>query len=54
MEHPVIPSCKHYEGLVDVEGWHPVGADSEEIPTDFDYAPFRDLNELLKGLTLAN
>lgn len=52
--HPIIPPEKHYEGLVDAEGWHIVGQDIEEMPTDFDYAPFRDLNELLKGLTLAN
>ena len=52
--HPIIPSDKHYEGLVDAEGWHTVGLDVEEMPTDFDYAPYRDLNELLKGLTLAN
>ena len=51
--HPVVPPSKPYEGLVDAEGWYPVGTE-HDIPTDFDYAPTRELNENLKGLALAN
>jgi len=32
----------------------PVEIDYEPMPTDFDHAASRDLNEYLKGLTLAN
>jgi len=53
--HPVVPPDKNYEGLVDDDGrWHLVETYYEHYPTDFDYAPYRDLNELLKGLALAN
>ena len=51
--HPVIPPDKHYEGLVDAEGWYPVKTCEYSEPS-FEYAPTRDLNELLKGLALTN
>jgi len=51
---PVVPPDKPYEGLVDAEGWYQVGSGPEKAPTDFDYATTKDLNELLKGLALAN
>ena len=51
--HPVVPPDRPYEGLVDAEGWYPVGTEPTSIPTDFDYAPTRELNEILKGLAMA-
>ena len=51
--HPVIPPDKHYEGLVEGEGWYIVKTLEYSEPI-FDYAPTRDLNEFLKGLTLSN
>jgi len=53
--HPVVPPDSNYEGLVDDDGgWYIVETYEPAMPTDFDYSPFRDLNELLKGFTLAN
>jgi len=48
----VIPPDKHYEGLVDAEGWQKIKTYEYAEPS-FEYAPTRDLNELLKGLTLS-
>ena len=47
--HPIIPSDKHYEGLVDEAGWYKVMTYEYEEPK-YEYAPTRDLNEILKGL----
>ncbi len=46
--------CRHYEGLIDSDGrWHLVetGVRIEIEDYRYDYAPFRELNELLKGIT---
>ncbi len=45
-----------FEGFVDSEGWFIVKSESENEYTDyvFEYAPYRELNEILKGITLAN
>jgi len=51
--HPVIPSDKHFEGAVDEEGWYPVIIVEYKEPR-YEYAPTRDLDELLKGLTLTD
>lgn len=51
---PVVPPRQYFEGSVDFEGWYPEGTDPKELPTDFDYAPTRDLNEILKGIATAN
>lgn len=51
--HPVIPPDKHYEGLVDADGWQKVNT-LEYAEPSFEYAPTRDLNELLKELATAN
>lgn len=51
--HPVIPPDKHYEGLVDADGWQKVKT-LEYAEPSFEYDPTRDLNELLKGLTTAS
>ena len=50
--HPVIPPDKHFEGAVDGEGWHIVKTFEYAEPS-FEYAPTRDLNELLKGFATA-
>jgi len=50
----VVPPDENYEGFVDSENWYLVETDFEPIQTDFEYSSIRDLNELLKGLTLAN
>jgi len=54
--HPVVPPDKFYEGLVDAEGWYPVFSEPvlEISEYRFDYAPTIDLNETLKGLSMAN
>lgn len=53
--HPVVPPDPYFEGFVDADGWY------EEKPTiednweyRYDYAPTRDLNDVLKGLEMAN
>lgn len=51
--HPLVPPDKHYEGLVDEAGWSKVLTLEYSEPA-YEYAPTRDLNELLKGLTTAN
>jgi len=52
--HPVVPPERHFEGLVDYDGaWYSVETEPEQMPTDFEYASTRDLNEILKGMTLA-
>ena len=47
--HPIIPPDKHFEGAVDGEGWYKVFTVEYEEPK-YEYAPTRDLDELLKGL----
>ncbi|MCV0431676.1 hypothetical protein [Nitrosopumilus sp.] len=47
--HPIIPPDKHFEGAVEGEGWHKVFTVEYAEPT-YEYAPTRDLDELLKGL----
>ena len=49
--HPIIPPDKHFEGAIDGEGWYSVFTVEYEEPK-YEYAPTRDLDELLKGLTL--
>ena len=49
----MIPPDKHYEGAVEGEGWYSVITEEYAEPK-YDYAPTRDLDELLKGLTEAN
>jgi len=52
--HPVVPPDRQFEGLVDSDGrWYPVENEPEQMPTDFEYAPTRDLNEILRGIALA-
>lgn len=51
--HPVVPPDKHYEGLVDGEGWHTVQIMEYSEPI-FEYASTRDLNEILKSWVLVN
>lgn len=51
--HPIIPPDKHFEGAVDGEGWHKVFTVEYE-EHKYEYAPTRDLNELLKGLATGN
>jgi len=50
----VVPPGESFEGFVDSEDWYLVKTEFEPIQTDFEYSSIRDLNELLKGLTLAN
>jgi len=50
---PPVPPDESYDGFVDSEGWCVVKTNEYSEPT-YEYAPTRDLNELLKGLTLAN
>lgn len=50
----VVPPGENYEGFVDSEDWYLVKTDIEPLDNDFEYSSIRDLNELLKGLTLAN
>jgi len=56
--HPIVPPERHYEGLVDSDGgWYPVNAIPEaelKKPYSFEYAPTRDLNEILKGIALVD
>lgn len=55
--HPDLPPGQFFEGLVDADGWYTVNAIPEsEIkkPYSFEYAPTRDLNEVLKGIALAD
>lgn len=51
--HPVIPPDKHFEGLVDSDGkWHVVVLEKTYENQNYyryDYAPFKELNELLKS-----
>ena len=51
----VLPD-KPYEGLVDPEGWHLVETENVWYPKEyrFDYAPTKELNEILKGLAMSN
>jgi len=51
--HPIIPPDKHFEGAVEGEGWYLV-IRAEYSEPKYEYAPTRDLDELLKGLTTAN
>jgi hypothetical protein len=48
--HPIIPPDKHFEGAVEGEGWHTVFTVEYEEPK-YEYAPTRDLDELLRGLS---
>ena len=50
--HPIIPPDRHYEGPVEEAGWYKIRTYEYEEPTH-EYAPTRDLDELLKGLTLS-
>lgn len=52
--HPVVPPDKPYEGLVGSDGWHSVKTMEFDASNGFDYASTRELNEVLKGLALAN
>ncbi|RDJ36919.1 MAG: hypothetical protein DWQ13_07190 [Crenarchaeota archaeon] len=51
--HPVVPPDKHYEGLVEAEGWHPVKAILMKGVYEFEsnYHPITHLNEIIKGIT---
>lgn len=51
--YPVIPPDKHFEGVVDADGWNPVFT-VEYAESEYGYAPTRELDELLKGLATAN
>ena len=48
--HPLIPPNKHFEETVDGEGWYPVIKVEYSEPR-YEYAPTRDLNEILRGLS---
>ncbi len=50
---PIVPPDKIYEGLVDYDGWYQVKT-YDYLEPRYDYAPTRDLNELLKGIATAN
>jgi len=52
---PVVPPDKPYEGLVEPEGWYPVNT-IPEVPKspDFEYSPYKELDDTLKGIALAN
>lgn len=54
--HPDLPLGQFFEGLVDADGWYPVDTDEYAKPEAYryDYAPTRDLNEVLKGLAVSN
>ncbi|MEX2060314.1 MAG: hypothetical protein WD966_04580 [Nitrosopumilaceae archaeon] len=55
--HPIVPPERHYEGLVDSDGgWYPVNTENYAKPETYryEYAPTRDLNEILKGIALAD
>ncbi len=55
--HPIVLSERHYEGLIDSDGsWHRVvtGERIENEDYRYDYAPTRELNEILKSLAEAN
>ena len=53
--HPVVPPDQIFEGFLDPFDWYQVNTDHNQILDEsFDYAPTRELNELLKGLVLAN
>ncbi len=52
--HPVIPPGKTYFGLVDSGDWYEVETMPEETAFEaynFDYAPTRNLNEILKSIS---
>jgi hypothetical protein len=54
---PLIPPDKIFEGFVDSEGWYEVKSTPEYDVKEyyqFDYAPIRDVNEVLKGLAEAS
>jgi len=52
--HPVVPPDRQYEGPLDSDGrWYPVKT-LEESGNSFEYAPTRDLNDVLKGIALTN
>ena len=51
--HPIVPPDRHYEGLVDSDGrWKmvPKWEKIENNDTRYDYASFRELNEVLQSL----
>jgi len=50
---PLVPPDKYFEGVSDSDGWYPVKTYEYSEPM-YDYAPTRDLDELLKGLATAN
>lgn len=52
--HPIVPPDKPYEGLVDSDGWYLVKPIPElEISSNnYEYHPTREVNEVLKGLTV--
>ncbi len=56
--HPVVPPDIDFDGFVQSDGrWYEVGTEPEPNPNEterFDYSSYRDVNENLKGLTLAN
>ncbi|HKU33834.1 MAG TPA: hypothetical protein VJR22_08325 [Candidatus Nitrosotalea sp.] len=55
--HPIVTSERHFEGLVDSDGrWKIVLTEQRTENNDslYDYAPFRDLNEVLKTLAGMN
>lgn len=49
----MIPPDKHFEGVVDREGWHIVMTYEYSEPS-FEYVSTRELNEILKGMTITN
>jgi len=51
----VVPPDKPYEGLVEPEGWYPVNT-MPEVPKspNFEYSPYKELDDTLKGIALAN
>ena len=54
--NPEVPPEKYFEGMVDADGWYPVKTEECVKPESYryDYAPTRDLNEILKGIALAD
>jgi hypothetical protein len=54
---PLIPPDKFFEGFLPSEGWYEVKTTPEYDTKEYyryDYAPTRDLNEILKGIALAD
>jgi hypothetical protein len=53
--HPVVPPDKPYEGLVLADGWGSVKSiQLDELSSDkYDYHPIRELNEIIKGITIS-